>query len=181
MNVRVARGALPSPRAGAMLGYPHTPWDGISWVGTARTRALLCQPCLCSRWCEIYQLLPTALLPPCLPPTPNPIRNLLLGTAPACAEGSLTQRLPADSQETGREAKPTVCLSPALAVLPGSWGYCPCQEQLQEGWGGSCHAHPQNPQALVLQAVFQTWRTLVGAANLPWRGEAHPLRANSGV
>jgi len=42
------------------------------------------------------------LLPPRLPPTANPIRNLLLGTAPKHTEGSLTQRLPANSRATGR-------------------------------------------------------------------------------
>lgn len=59
---------------------------------------------------------------PCLPPTPKAIRNLLPGIAPACAEGSLTQRLPVEPQGTGRGAEPPVCLSPAL---PGSWGCCP--------------------------------------------------------
>lgn len=102
------------------------------------TGVSLCRPCLCSRCCWIYHFPLAGLLPRCLPPTANPIRNLLLGTAPECAEGSLTQRLVENSWATGRgvagrEAKPSSCLIPvpSLPQEPGLLHSPPSQEQLQ--------------------------------------------------
>lgn len=151
--------ALPVGRGDA--GVPPHPV-----MGTARTRALLWQPCPCSCCCEIYQWLPRALLPPCLPPTPNPIRNLLLGTAPVCAEGSLTRRITGDRQgcKTQHRAQPCpACPAWVLGVLPVP-GAAP-------GVLGQM-AHPQNP-ALVL--VFWTWGGGLEGRGASCEGKQHGL------
>lgn len=104
-------GLCPPCRGGGMLGYPHTPW-----VGTAGPGALLCPPVCALADVRFISCCPELSFLPCLPPTPNPIRNLLLGTAPACTEGSLTRWMLREGSRA--HCPPQPCPAWELGVLP---------------------------------------------------------------